>query len=662
MRKYNLLCHTTFCIFAVLILANLASAQYWLQSGVRGSNDAAFNNGAGVLIQTVYQNSTNGSLGFWVGESLSNGAFIQVGYEITNATGYYSSSCVNSTKDVFVRAGVPTWFWEYFTSGNNNDAFCGGIGPNGSAGANGTFNNYSFRSVGDTWYAYFNGDPIGSVNLGTSNSGPNPPSAFAEYADTNSDKWPLSDIKFKNLFSYMGNITRLSPEGYSVISYGKGSETALPNDYGVEEFGNFANYFVIGSGIPTSGSSSLLWRIGYNLVIYSQYGNLTGGGDYIAYSTAQLNAPSVVNVSSGVREVFAGWSGRGSGSYTGNNTAPSVFMDANITETAMWKRQYYLNASTQYGAVSGAGWYYANTTATVGLSQGIVTIGSGSRVVFSQWSNNVSINKTVVFLSGPESIHPIWTTQYYVDATTPYGNTTGVGWYDSGSSANISITKSIIPINGTERLAFEQWSNGELESSIHLFVNSPITISAQFEREYLVRFLPENSDGQQLSNVSYYNVSSRLFNSTAFLFSNKTYSIEYMRYKGVDVAVNHHFRVMAPTNLTFSAPVYNVTVVTQSVFGTPVNASVNVTFKNKTVLNTYTGGNGTLVFHNVPLGYVFGYAEYFGIRQSINLGNGTGINLTFVDQSLVAFIVGGILLIVAVARITVYYDRKKHSK
>ena len=268
MRKCNRLGFTTFAIAVTFMLIHTAAAQYWFQTGVRGPNDAAFNNGAGITIQTIWQNATDGSLGFWVGEDLSNGAFIQAGYEITNSTGYYSSSCLNTTKSVYIQAGKPTWFWEYFSQNSNNEIFCGGIGPNGSGGVNGTFNTYSFRSTGDVWNTYFNNQLIGSVNLGTSNSGPNPPSAFAEYANTSSNAWQIKNVSFKNLLVYIGNVTRLVEQGFSSVSYGKGSLTALTNPYGVQEVGNYLNYFVIGSGVTRPLQSIALWKLGYSLTIF----------------------------------------------------------------------------------------------------------------------------------------------------------------------------------------------------------------------------------------------------------------------------------------------------------------------------------------------------------------------------------------------------------
>ncbi len=665
MRKYNLFSYTTLAVAVAFMLMNIATAQYWFQTGVRGANNAGFNNGAGVSIQTVYQNATNGSIGFWVGESLSNGAFIQMGYEITNSTGYYYSSCLNSTTGVYLKAGVPTWFWEYFTadSNNNNDSFCGGIGPNGSAGLNGAFNTYSFKSTGNVWNAYFNDELVGNIDLKTSNSGPNPPSAFAEYADTNTNTWPIKNVTFKNLFFYIGNSTRLVPVGYSAVSYGKGSLTALTNPYGVQEVGNYTNYFVIGSKVPQVQGSVTLWRLGYSLAVYSAYGNLTGSGNYMAYSTVPLAAPGSVNVSNGVRELFTGWVGGGYNSYTGNQTTKYISLYGNVTETATWKRQYYLNATSEYGKLIGNRWYDANGTVTISINSKIITTGAGSRVVFAGWSNNASSNSTTIYLDGPKSVHAIWRRQYYLNATSVYGSTKGSGWYDANSTVNVSLSTTVVPVNQTQQLAFRQWSNGNLTSNIRVVVRSPVSISAVFETQYLVRLVPENSNGENLSNVGYYNISSRRVNSDrVFVFPDTVYNIQYFYYKGVIVVTNYRFNVKEPTTLNFKTPVYDIVINTQSVFGTPVNASLNITFKNNTNIKTYSGDSGNTTFHNVPYGYVTGYAQYFGLKQSVNLAYGVNSYLTFMTASLVALIVGGIAIIVAVAKITAYYESRRTFK
>jgi hypothetical protein len=276
MPRYNLFTLTGVLVLAVLTLANVPSAQYWFQSGARGSNDVYFNNGFSVQIQTIYQTPTLGSLGFWGGERLSNGAFVQIGYEISNSTGYYAIQCGNSTMPRYLTAGRPAWFWEYFTV-SDNQLFCGGIGPDGSAGANGSFNTYSFRSLGgDIWGAYFNNELLGKVNLSTNNSGTNPPYALAEYADTNTDTWPLSAVRFKNLAYYEGKTSKRLTTGYSVINYGKDSLTALPNPYGVQEVGNFSDYFIVASKLPALNSTTL-WGPGYVALSYTEP---NGSGGY----------------------------------------------------------------------------------------------------------------------------------------------------------------------------------------------------------------------------------------------------------------------------------------------------------------------------------------------------------------------------------------------
>ena len=78
----------------ILLFLPLVNAQYWFQSGARGGQATQFNSGAEVTIQTILnQDSASGSVAFWVGEDLQNGAFIQTGYVIENQSGRYSSYC-----------------------------------------------------------------------------------------------------------------------------------------------------------------------------------------------------------------------------------------------------------------------------------------------------------------------------------------------------------------------------------------------------------------------------------------------------------------------------------------------------------------------------------------------------------------------------------------
>jgi hypothetical protein len=337
-------------VISTLILANTASAQYWFQTGAKGSNATYFNNGFSVSIQTVYQTPRVGTLAFWAGESLSNGAFVQIGYEIINSTGYYSVSCGKTMERRFLTAGRPTWFWEYFEP-NGTGLFCGGIGPDGSAGSNGSYNTYSFRSSGGgTWKAYMNNRILGTINLAANSSGPNPPYALGEYAQTNSNAWPMQPVIFKNLGYFAGNTPALLPYGYSFTSYGRGSLTLLPNLYGAQEVGNLTDYFRVGSGLPALNLTTL-WQPGYGLRVISNYTNLAGSGNYMAGSKVILSAPQSINIGLGAKAQFLGWAGTGPGSYSGNEISPLITINGNLTETALWKTQLPAESKTGYSAL-----------------------------------------------------------------------------------------------------------------------------------------------------------------------------------------------------------------------------------------------------------------------------------------------------------------------
>ncbi len=664
MRGFDLLACAMVAVTIASVMFNSAPAQYWFQSGVRGGSSSAFNNGASVSIETVYQNATNGSLGFWVGEDLSNGAFIQAGYEIPNQSGLYPASCNERgcNGSVSLVAGKPSWFWEYFPAAYQGGQFFGGIGSGDGIGPEGGFNTYSFNSTGDVWSAYFNNKFIGSVDLGAPYSGANPPTAIAEYADTNTNSYPLHNVTFKDLMFYIGNESRLVPQAYSVVWYGKGSLTSLQNNYGVQEIGSYADYFRVGSGLPTQTSQDL-WTLGYGLEALSSYGNVTGSGYYIAYSSVPISAPQYVRTDNGTREMFAGWVGSGTGSYTGNDIEVYLKMYGNITETAVWQLQYYMNATTEYGSIHGAGWYDSNSTALVNVPSNVVQIGQGMRASFTGWSSGAMADSASFLMDRPRRVNATWARQYYLSLATPYGSVSGSGWYNEDSIAHISITNTTIQTGAESRLAFAKWSNGATGRSSIVRMGAPLNLTAIFLQQYLVSLQPQDQYGNKVRQAGYFNVSgTRTYSGTVFVFANTTYDVEYINYKGVNVSVNYRFSTDSPRTLSFKMPIYNVAIYTQSVFGTPVNTVVNVSFRNKSSIYTYSGDNGKLEFSDVPYGYVSGYAQYLGIRQSINSANGLNVYMTFFTASIVVFVIAGMLLILAVAIISARHSRKSKRR
>ncbi len=645
MRGYSLV-----FVLAFACAANIAGAQAWLQSGAMGGADSAYNYGASASIQTVYQNISMGSLGFWIGENLDNGAFVQIGYEIVNQSAYYPTYCDTGgcNGSAYIKAGVPTWFWEYFPASSNESNFYGGIGSNASAGTDGIFNTYSFRSSGNTWYFYFNGQSVGSVDLGTASSGRNSPSALAEITNTDTNAFVMKTVQFKDAAFYNGDRYVPLPSAYSNIGYGKDSIKTVTNTYGVQEVGRNINYFETGSGLSTL-SGTLLWRMGYGLGVSSQYGNISGSGNYFAFAPVTLHAPGAINISGSVRELFVGWKGTGIGAYTGNASTITVTMESNITERAVWQRQYYIGVNSSYGGSYGAGWYNANGTATIGVSKTIIGVSDGVRLAFAGWSSGAKANSTRVVMDAPKNMTAHWSTQYLVNATTPYGNVTGNGWYMQNSTASISLSEEYVQAGNDSRIAFQQWSDGTANSSRTVLVDAPVTISALYAQQYLVTLLPENANGAPLEGVEYFNVSGmRMANGSAFLFANRKYNVAYIYYKGTVVTTNYIFEPAAPGDLQVRAPVYDVALSARSLFGTPVNATLSIAFRNGTSVLTSTGDDGTLVLHNVPYGYVAGTAKYFGLTEGMNLVDGAGATMTFITPFLVEVVLAGMVAVVLI--------------
>lgn len=649
-------------------LAGVASAQYWFQSGADGSSLASNNQGASVTIQTIYQNASVGSLGFWVGETLSNGAFIQIGYEIVSTSGDYPQSCgpgvggSSCSGSTYIKAGVPTWFWEYFPARYNGGAFYGGIGENGSVGLNGSYHTYSFKSVGNTWLLYVDNIQVGSVDLGTSTSGRYAPSGIAEYADVENSSSIMLPVIFKDLEFYSNGAYRLVPSGYSYISYGKGSNVNLPNPYGVEEVGSYVDRFMAGSGLSLTNATRL-WSLGYSLTVNSDFGNLSSYENYTAYASVPISAPSAIYLGNGTRELFAGWKGVGPGSYSGPNNNAEVVLSGNVTETAEWQTQYLIGVDTQYNA-SGAGWYDSGTIAALSVPAKIMNVSPGTRVVFDGWSTGSNSSAITVYVNGPENVSAAWSTQYLVNLTSEYGTVSGNGWYNSGDGAAVTLSTAVVPINATSRLGFYKWSNGISTSNFTTTVDSPISASAIFLNEYLITLGVVNSYGSPIPNsdISDYVINNQsVSGQNLFLFAGKSYTIGSVGYEGQQVNVNYSFSPAGPGQISLKVPLYNVTIYTRTLLGSPVNASLSVTFSNGSRENLYTGNGGIASFSNVPYGAVSGYAVYAGISSTVSLRNGSVAIVEFPSPWLIGEIIVALIVLLLGAKLVARQIHKERE-
>ncbi|MCL4387679.1 hypothetical protein M1567_00815 [Candidatus Marsarchaeota archaeon] len=660
MRGFEILLSVV--MLSILLLLGTANAQYWFQSGVRSSQNYSYNNGASINIETVYpQNITYGSFGFWVGEILSNGAFIQVGYEIPNQSGYYPTNCSPNAKctgKVIVKKGEPSWFWEYFPQGDNSNNFYGSVGPNDSVGLNGTFNAYSFKYSNGEWNIYLNAELIGTVNLGTSNSGQNVPTVFGEYANANNNDTYMEPVKFSNFTVYKNGIAEKVSTGYSYIGYGTGSLQNLRNSYGVEEVAPYVNVFKVGSGLPTPINFTTLWSYGYYLKVSSNYGH-RGTAQYSPYASFNLSEPEYIYLSNSTREHFIGWQGTGIGSYTGISNSTKIIISSNITETAEWQTQYLVNVSSAFGNVTGSGWYTNGTLATISISTLNISTGPGVRYHFYGFGNISTEPKMSIKVTGPLNAEAIWKKQYLISGTTPYGNVTGSGWYDSNATARLSVSKTSQQINATVKKVFVSWSNISDNSTIQIMANRSVNLTAIFGTAFKETIITKSESGSTIKPSLFYFDGKPFVNLTLFMLEGHD-TIGPFEIDGVNVTPEtSSISVLAPGSIDILLPVYNVTVYASNIFGAPISGTVEARFQNGTVLQKRLNSNGTITFTGVPYGNVSGEIEYSGFSSKFSSSYSNGVRVKMVTPAIIIAIA---LVTIAVATFWFYLQFRRKKK
>ena len=648
-------------IFAIIILASIlvysANAQYWFQFGATGDQITYHNTGAAVTIQTVTQPYLeNGSIGFWTGENLANGAFIQVGYVIENQSGNYPSYCnqYNCTSTEYINKGDAEWFYEYFLPNSNSSTFMGALGPDGSAGPNGKFNRYSFYYSNGVWHLLLNGNQIGTIDLGTGSSGSNSPVAFGEMANSTDANTRIMPVIFSN-FSFYNSAGEIYPvpHGYSYIGYGVGSDKALQNPYGVSEIGSRINYFEAGSGLPQPNNGYQLWNFGYYLKIISAYGSKNSTAQFQAYYSQQISEPKYVYLGNMTRAVFEGWSGTGAGSYSGPENSTVISISGNITESANWQLQYLVNVNSSYGAAKGSGWYNEGSLVNYAVDNATYYYNKTTRYIFQNWSNGNKSPSGSVYADSPFNISATFIKEYYVNASSKYGSISGSGWYPYDTNATIYLNNYTVKRSNFSQTSFYAWSNGSSSTYLNFVVTKPVEIKAIFKKQYLAYFDTTDEYGNRVFPSEIY-INGNGYGNSAFLFPDQKYDITGVYYDGMNITLNQPITIASNSTVFVNLPLYNVNATFTDLFGDPVNATVHAVFANGTSQNE-KASDGRIAFADLPYGMVNLSATYDGVTEYASASNGAQIRQTFVS----IYDIMVLIAIVAIAFVIYFISRSR---
>jgi len=271
-------------------------------------------------------------------------------------------------------------------------------------------------------------------------------------------------------------------------------------------YGNYCNYYssyyypyYSYSGYPyyCSGYNYYSAPSSYTLTVAtdpSNLGTVTGGGTYTPGSSASFSVTeNTVQVSPNTRYVFSHWSG----DYSGVSSSGTVTVNGATAITAVYQVQYYLNVQAQPQSAptpQGQGWYNSGDTASLQNSGQTIGGEGGSRLVFQGWSvdgqGTQSVPSLNLVMSSPHNVTALYGQQYYLNVQTDQGVSSGSGWYDSGSTAQIYVSTPISTSYGVS-IVFNGWQ-GDIQSSSQstsVLMDGPKNVVATWRTDSTVLYL-----------------------------------------------------------------------------------------------------------------------------------------------------------------------------
>lgn len=356
MRSPGLWFYALLLLSVILTASQLPQANTTFKVGAWGDDASRNNLGVQVQIETHDYDSLPGTLQyFWVGDDLVDGSFIQFGYSLEPGTYCLKGaaiggklSCSGSTE--LIQSDDARWQWQYWPNRFKSDYYYG-IGPSGSAGANGTWHLYTLSPTpSNFWNFMLDGRVVSNSSFAMSHS-TDPALIIAEGNATPNASTPLGPVRFRQL-SYLDG-SRWNPVNSLVaVSYCGISVACSANSYGATATG--PNLLLAGSNVPKSQDGSLLWTSGYMKLdvevhsgaqffvtsVLGTYG-YEGGAQldvprgmfaYVAISDTVTSTPGVLGWIGG-RDRFRGWSG----AVSSKNLTLQVLMDSNKTVNAEWE-------------------------------------------------------------------------------------------------------------------------------------------------------------------------------------------------------------------------------------------------------------------------------------------------------------------------------------
>ena len=179
-------------------------------------------------------------------------------------------------------------------------------------------------------------------------------------------------------------------------------------------------------------------------------------------------------------------------------------MSASDTASHMftYATEYYVNVTTEpkgFFETTTAGWYRSGTVFSVKRTgPDVVSITQGARMVFDAWYVNgekTNADLRTIVVDEPLALQGLYRTEYFLNVTSPFGATSGSGWYLKDSVVSFSIDRTVIPTPGVFgelglKKAFIGWSGSQDflgltdEARGSVIMRGPTTVTATWGEDW----------------------------------------------------------------------------------------------------------------------------------------------------------------------------------
>jgi hypothetical protein len=121
---------------------------------------------------------------------------------------------------------------------------------------------------------------------------------------------------------------------------------------------------------------------------------------------------------------------------------------------------------------------------------GLVSVDNVTRLRFDRWTDGPTSSNRLVTLEDDAQFESVYVKQFMLTATSTYGNATGTGWYDEGTTVTLSVVtpQTMSGLYGLlgGKYVFSHWSGGSAANTptASIKMDGPKTVTAVWSMDY----------------------------------------------------------------------------------------------------------------------------------------------------------------------------------